>query len=94
MKTFTKPAHTIENGYCTVCHDTAEWLESRDQACDYIIPAGQAQAGDYLHTTQFGSRRGATIGIGSVTHDGDWTILHTAQTAFRVPTHDTITVSR
>ena len=92
MKT-TTPRHTIENGFCTICNDTEEWLLTRNQHCEYTVKVEDVEAGAYLITTTSGSTRYATIAIGSITRDGDTVTLHAAQAAFNHPAGTLVTVT-
>jgi len=92
MKT-TTPRHTIENGFCTVCNDTEEWLLTHNQHCEYTVPVENVEAGAYLITTTNGSTRWTTIAIGSVSRHGDTVTLHAAMTAHEYPTGTLVTVT-
>jgi len=40
----SKVVHTVENGFCTVCSETEDWLTLTGQECTNRVPAAEVPA--------------------------------------------------
>lgn len=48
----SKVVHTVENGFCTVCSESEDWLTTTGQECTQLVPASELQRGDEIFLTR------------------------------------------
>jgi len=48
----SKVVHTVENGFCTVCSETEDWLTLTGQECTNRVPAAELEHGDEIYLTR------------------------------------------